>query len=210
MLEDHWSAVHTGSSGVIPSSKVNSVIYTPPCQFSAFDPFLPTLAKWHSASSATSLLDGEKCGTCWQAGQPFRESFASCKNGNLNCLWESQDSQQRQTPSPALWWGIPLQGHRLGQLCPSLVGNELNMSQKWALAATKNHISKGVAWRLREVITYGYNICSTPMKLHLKCCEQIWVLIIRGVDKKERIQCKSTTVLEGCRLCQARGDQVFI
>lgn len=74
-------------------------------------------------------------------------------------------------------------GSFVGKDMRILVDNELNMSQKRALAATKHCISNGVAWRLREVIV---SICSIPMRLHLKCCEQVWVLIIREVLTKWR------------------------
>lgn len=30
------------------------------------------------------------------------------------------------------------------------------------------------------------SICSIPMRLHLKCCEQVWVLIMREVLTKWR------------------------
>lgn len=184
MLEDCWDAVHTGSSRVIPSCKVNWVVYSPPCQFSAFNPFLPTLTQWHSASSATSLLDIEKSVTCWQAGQPFRETFASCKNGLIGISRHSAKANAKSficdegSLCKSTVWSSSVENDLRVQ-----VDNELNMSQKWALAATKNWISKGVAWRLREVII---SICSTPKKLHLMCCEQVWVLIIREVLTKWR------------------------
>lgn len=59
--------------------------------------------------------------------------------------------------------------------------NELDMSQGCALAATKR--SRRVAWRLREEIIPLY---STPVRLHLKYCEQFWVLIVREMLTKWR------------------------
>lgn len=129
MLEDHCAAVHSGSSRVIPRYNINSAIDSPPCQFSAFNPFLPTLTKWHSASSATSLLACEKCVTCCQAGQPFRGTFASCKNGLVGhsakanakdaCIYD-EISRCKSTG-----WGSSV-----GKDLRILVDNELNMSQK--------------------------------------------------------------------------------
>lgn len=160
------------------------MIYSPLWQFSEFNPLLPTLTKWHSASSASSLLDHEKRVTCWQAEQPFRGTFASCKNGLIGISGHSAKANAKScTCNEVSLCQSTGWGSSVGKDLRVLVDNELNMSQKWALAATQNCISKGVAWMLREVII---SICSTPMRLHLKCCEQVWVLIIREVLTKWR------------------------